>query len=247
MMSDIVSDSMALERVGSLMTMLFALAALLMATLGVYGLVAYSVRQRTVEIGTRMALGASNRDVLSLVVGAGLRMTAFGLVVGAVGVAGAVAVLARLLDLHDIGWVAWVSSTATITLVTTVASSLPAWRATRLSPMVAIRDESHSIWESAQSGIRKVLRGVAQVLAGAEEPIPVSESELLGEFVAAARRAESPKDQMRMAMATLRDRLGAQSALLFERAAADLYRCTTGAPHFPSDGCSLPAHGFLVH
>src|SRR2546428_12702200 len=81
-MNDIVRESMALERVGSLMTTFFALAALLMATLGVYGLVSYGVRQRTVEIGTRMALGAVSRDVLSLVIGGGVQMAAAGVVGG---------------------------------------------------------------------------------------------------------------------------------------------------------------------
>ena len=57
-------DSTSLERIGSFMMTFFALAALLMATLGIYGVVSYAVRQATVEIGTRMALGAAGRDLL---------------------------------------------------------------------------------------------------------------------------------------------------------------------------------------
>ena len=60
-----------------------------MATLGVYGMVSYSVRQRTVEIGTRMALGAVSRDVLTLIVGGGLKTAAYGMAIGGVAVAAA--------------------------------------------------------------------------------------------------------------------------------------------------------------
>jgi putative ABC transport system permease protein len=139
-MNDVVAGSMALERVGSLMTTFFALAALLMATLGVYGLVSYSVRQRTVEIGTRMALGADRRDVFSLVIGGGVKMAAGGIVFGAAGVAGAVWLVARFFALGDVGWLPFVAATAVTTGVAIAACWFPAWRATRLSPMVAIRD-----------------------------------------------------------------------------------------------------------
>lgn len=139
-MNDVVAGSMALERVGSLMTTFFALAALLMATLGVYGLVSYSVRQRTVEIGTRMALGADRRDVFSLVIGGGLKMAAGGVLFGAAGVAGAVWLVARFFALGDVGWLPFVAATAVTTGVAIAACWFPAWRATRLSPMVAIRD-----------------------------------------------------------------------------------------------------------
>jgi predicted permease len=157
-MNDIVLESMALERVGSLMTTFFALAALLMATLGVYGLVSYAVRQRTVEIGTRMALGAVGRDVLSLVIGGGLKMAAAGVVVGGVATIGAVSLLARFFELHDIGWLPFASSTVIVAGVATAASSFPAWRATQLSPMAAIRDESQSVWESARTGILTAMK-----------------------------------------------------------------------------------------
>src|SRR5262249_13554984 len=66
-MQEILLTSLALQRVSSFMATFFALAALLMATLGVYGVVSYSVRQRRVEFGTRMALGASSRDLVALV------------------------------------------------------------------------------------------------------------------------------------------------------------------------------------
>jgi hypothetical protein len=139
-MDDVVAESMALERVGSLMTTFFALASLLMATLGVYGLVSYSVRQRTVEIGTRMALGANRRDVFSLVIGGGLKMAAGGIVCGGAGVAAAVGVVARFFALGDVGWLPFVLATAATAGVAIAAAWFPAWRATRLSPMVAIRD-----------------------------------------------------------------------------------------------------------
>jgi predicted permease len=245
-MNDIVRDSMALERVGSLMTTFFALAALLMATLGVYGLVSYSVRQRTVEIGTRMALGAVSRDVLSLVVGSGLKMGAAGVVLGGVAITGVVSLLVRFFDLRDIGWLPFVTSTVIVAVVTTAASSFPAWRATRLSPMVAIRDESQSVWESARTGIGKTLKSLSQVVTPVTEPTPLSEVALLADFVAAARRAESPADQLRIALATLRSRLGAESAWLLEKVPTGEYRCTAAAPGQESSGWALPAHGFLL-
>ncbi len=245
MMNEVVQESLALERVGSLMTTLFALAALLMATLGVYGLVSYAVRQRTVEIGTRMALGAVSRDVLSLVIGGGLKMAAFGVVLGGVAVIGAVALLARYFDLHDVGWVPFATSTVIVAFVTTVASSFPAWRATRLSPMVAIRDQSQSVWESARTGIRKALKGISEIVTPAAGPATLSQAALLADFIGAARRAESPGEQLRIALDTLRSRLGAESAWLLEKVAGE-YRSTAAAPGNESSGGVLPAAGFLL-
>jgi putative ABC transport system permease protein len=93
-----------------------------------------------VEIGTRMALGAVSRDVFALVIGGGLRMAAAGIVCSAVGVAAAVWLVARFVELHQVGWLAFVLSTVVTAGVAAAASWFPAWRATRLSPMVAIRD-----------------------------------------------------------------------------------------------------------
>jgi ABC-type antimicrobial peptide transport system permease subunit len=140
MMADVVEGSIALERVGSLMTGFFALAALLLATLGVYALVSYSVRQRTVEIGTRMALGAEPRSVFAMVIGGGLRMAAAGIAAGAAAVGAAVWLLSRSFDLHDVGWVPFAIAIAITAGVAAAASWFPAWRATRLSPLAAMRD-----------------------------------------------------------------------------------------------------------
>jgi putative ABC transport system permease protein len=101
-MNEVLHQSMSLERAGSLMTGFFALAALLMATLGVYGVVSYSVRQRTIEIGTRMALGAGRGDVISMVLGGGMKMALYGIAGGAAVLAAAGPPLAGALRIHDV-------------------------------------------------------------------------------------------------------------------------------------------------
>ena len=115
-MNDIVRDSLQLERVSSLVMTFFALVALLLATLGIYGVVAYAVRQRTVEMGTRMALGAVSRDLLTMVVGGGLKMALAGMAVGALALVGSVWLLARFLEVRDIGWMPFLSSTSVVAI-----------------------------------------------------------------------------------------------------------------------------------
>src|SRR5262249_36972468 len=129
--------------------------------------------------------------------------------------------------------------------VAAAASSFPAWRATRLSPMAAIRDESQSVWESARSGIGRTLKGLSQAMTSAE-PAALSETALLADFVASSRRASSPADQLQIAVTTLRDRLGAQSVRLFEKSVSGDYRCTVGVPVDAASDVALPADGFLV-
>ena len=181
-MNDIVRDSLQLERVSSLVMTFFALAALLLATLGIYGVVAYAVRQRTVEMGTRMALGAVSRDLLTMVVGGGLKMALAGMAVGALALVGSVWLLARFLEVRDIGWMPFLSSTSVVAIIAVAASYVPAWRASLLSPMVAIRDESASPWQSVRSSFARAIRGVKQAVAiGA--PAPTAPT-LLTEFVA---------------------------------------------------------------
>ena len=149
-MTDVAQGSLALQRVSSLMTGFFALAALLMATLGIYGVVSYSVRQRTVELGTRMALGAVGRDLLTLVVGGGLKMAIFGIGLGIVVGAAATWGLMVSLGVHELALRAFVYSTAIVATVAVSASFFPAWRATLLNPMVAIRNEPGSLWRRSR-------------------------------------------------------------------------------------------------
>jgi ABC-type antimicrobial peptide transport system permease subunit len=125
----------------SLMTA-FAVLALIIAAVGIYGVMAYSVAQRTQEIGIRMALGAARHDVLRLIVGQALRLTVIGM---GIGLAGAYAVT-RLMASVLFGVSAtdpptFVGVTVILALSSVVAAWLPAERATRVDPMVALRSE----------------------------------------------------------------------------------------------------------
>jgi putative ABC transport system permease protein len=139
-MRDVIGRTVTLERVASRVTAFFAASALLMALLGVYGVVAYSIRQRRVEIGMRMALGATSRGVLALVVGSGLKMAAYGVLAGAAAAFGGATYLGRAFDIGEIGPVPFLYSTAIVVAVACAASFIPAWRATMMSPIAAIRN-----------------------------------------------------------------------------------------------------------
>jgi predicted permease len=241
----IVGESLQLRRVTSLMMTGFGGAALLMATLGIFGVVSYSVRQRTVEMGTRLAVGAVGRDLLTLVVGDGLKMAAFGVAIGGIAVIGAAWLLVRFLAVEDLGWIPFAASTVIVSSVAGAASFFPAWRATRLSPMVAIRNEPGSTWQSARQTVQRAMQGISRAVSRTEDAPGVSEITLLTDFVAAVRRADSSAEALRMALTTLCERLGAESAMLLEKAGQE-YRCTAAAPESTPSNESLPADGFLL-
>jgi ABC-type antimicrobial peptide transport system permease subunit len=121
---------------------LFAGVALLLAMIGIYGAIAYTVEQRTGEIGVRMALGAQTRDVLKLVVGQGMRPVAIGLAVGLV----AAFALGRLLtsQLYQVSAhnpMLLTAVTLALAAVAVAACLIPARRATQVNPIVALRYE----------------------------------------------------------------------------------------------------------
>lgn len=244
-MPEVVEGSLSLQRVSSFMTGFFAIAALLLAGLGVYGVVAYSVRQRTVEIGTRVALGASGQDVVTLVVGGGIKMAEWGIAIGAAGTAAATWVLIRDFGIHDIGSRPFVYSIAIIAAISVLASLVPAWRATLLSPMVAIRNEPGSMWEAARRGVREVLGGISHLLPGGENQ-EVPEGKLLAEFVDASRGAESYPEALRMSLARLCDVMSCESAMLLEEGASGQYLLAAAVPARGNETLFLLPDGFLV-
>jgi putative ABC transport system permease protein len=141
-MEEVRSTSLASERMNLLLFGLFAALALVLATVGIYGVMAYSVAQRTREIGIRLALGAHGNDVLRLVVSQGMRLAVLGILLGLLGALA----LTRLMA----GMIYGVSSTDPVTffavaillgLVAAAACYLPARRAMRVDPMVSLRYE----------------------------------------------------------------------------------------------------------
>jgi ABC-type antimicrobial peptide transport system permease subunit len=121
---------------------LFALAATLIATCGLYGLMAYAVTQRRREIGVRMALGATRGDVLRLVLAHALRIVAVGLIVGLDGAFGVTRVLQTFLfGVTPTDPIAFTIVTLLLLAVGLLAAWLPARRATRIDPSAALRAE----------------------------------------------------------------------------------------------------------
>ena len=141
-MDQILDSSMAQQRMSMIVFLVFAVVALTLAAVGLYGVVAHGVTERTHEIGVRMALGADPRRVLQLIVGQGLATVGTGLVIG---VAGALA-LSRAMRSLLFGVTptdpATFASVILLLLVVGVAAcGVPAWRATRVDPTAALRSE----------------------------------------------------------------------------------------------------------
>ncbi|MFL5581492.1 MAG: FtsX-like permease family protein, partial [Gemmatimonadaceae bacterium] len=141
-MESVTSASLARQRFGLLVAGGFAAAALLLATVGLYGVIAYGVTQRTREIGVRLALGARPGDVQRLVVGEGMRVALLGIAVGLAGAAaGSRLIRSLLFDVSPSSPLVYAAVAALAALVALAASWLPARRAAALDPTTALRAE----------------------------------------------------------------------------------------------------------
>jgi putative ABC transport system permease protein len=137
-----LDDALAPQRFSTLVLSAFAAGALLLAAIGLYGILAFAVSQRTREIGVRIALGARVVDVLALVVRQGMRLVAVGLVLGLVAALALTRVMSALLYRTDrFDPVTFVACPIVLALVALLACYLPARRAARIEPLTALRTE----------------------------------------------------------------------------------------------------------
>jgi putative ABC transport system permease protein len=141
-MNAYLSQNTEQQRLSVVLLAGFSGLALLLAVVGIYGVLSYTVSQRTQEIGIRLTLGATRRDVLALVVGDGMRLALVGIVIGLVASYGVTDLMKALLfevSPHDPATFAGLA--ALLAVVALVASALPGLRATRVSPIDALRQE----------------------------------------------------------------------------------------------------------
>jgi len=141
-MDQIIGQSTADSSLNAILVLSFAVISLVLAAIGLYGVLAYLVAQRTTEIGVRIALGANRTSVLRLVLLDGMRPALLGLALGLVGSLGATRLIASTLyGTRPLDPVVLALVTVTLLLVTALACLVPAWRASRLDPMRALRTE----------------------------------------------------------------------------------------------------------
>jgi len=141
-MSDWVDSSVSSQRYSTTLLAAFAALAMILAATGIYGVMSYTVAQRTHEIGVRMALGARRRDVLKLVVRHGMLLTLVGVIIGVAGALGLTRVMASLLfGVTAKDPLTFVAVAGLLSAVAFIACFVPALRATKVDPLVALRYE----------------------------------------------------------------------------------------------------------
>ena len=138
----LVTEAEASTRFSLLLIGVFAVVAALLAGIGLYGVLATVVRQRTAEIGVRMALGAGSRNIFSLIVGQGLVLVIVGITVGCLGALALTrAMTTMLVGVKPTDPITFVTMAVIFFVVAGIASWIPARRAARVDPAIALRDE----------------------------------------------------------------------------------------------------------
>jgi predicted permease len=141
-MDSLISDSMASRRFSMILLMVFATLALVLASVGIYGVISYVVGQRAHEIGIRMALGAERRDILRLILSRGGKLAGLGVAVGLAAALGLTRLMASLLfGVGATDPLTFIGVAALLTLVALAACYVPARRAAKVDPIVALRYE----------------------------------------------------------------------------------------------------------
>ena len=141
-LADIVSESVAERRFSMLLLGLFAFVALFLAAVGLYGVVAYTVGQRTQEIGLRMAIGAAPGQVMRMVIGGGMKLAILGVVIGTAAALGLAEYVASLLfGVTPFDPASYAATAGVLLAVAAIACFVPARRAMRVDPIVALRQE----------------------------------------------------------------------------------------------------------
>jgi putative ABC transport system permease protein len=141
-MEDVIDTSVAQRRLTMLLLSIFAGLALVLAAVGIYGVIGYSVSQRTQEIGIRMALGAPRAAVMRMVIGQAMGLASIGVAAGAVGAWGLTRLMQKLLfGVTASDPLTFVAVAGLLALVAALAAAVPGLRATRVDPVVALRSE----------------------------------------------------------------------------------------------------------
>jgi ABC-type antimicrobial peptide transport system permease subunit len=141
-MDDLMSTARSRPRFLTLLLTMFSSLSLILAALGIYGVISYAVVQRTSEIGIRMALGAQGNDVVRLIGTSGMKLAAAGTIIGAVGAFALTRVLSNMLfGVSAVDPLTFVAMAGALIVVTLVACYVPARRASKVDPLIALRYE----------------------------------------------------------------------------------------------------------
>jgi ABC-type antimicrobial peptide transport system permease subunit len=141
-MAKVIEQSLHGQWLNTVLMGTFAAAALLLASVGLYGVVSYLTSQRRKEFGIRVAIGAKSADVLMLVLKQGLVRAAGGLGVGLVAAAAVTSTLGSMLyGVRSLDWVTYAAVGALLAAVVLLATFVPAWRASHIDPTVALRQD----------------------------------------------------------------------------------------------------------